>query len=61
MMSKRTENKNLFNKEPKVYFKEHPGDMGYDHEPSIHDSREKTNQAALRNRSPSGYNRGSRD
>ena len=41
MMSKRAENKNLFNKEPKVYYKEHPGDMGYDHEPSIQDSREK--------------------
>ena len=51
-MSRGRSNQPLFNKEPQVYYKEHPGDMGYDHEPTPHDNSRKVKQASLRNRSP---------
>ena len=54
-MAKERENKSLFNKEPKVYYKDHPSDMGYDHEPRMHDNTAKTKSAVLRNRSPNGH------
>ena len=40
-MSRGRSNQPLFNKEPVVYYKENPGDMGYDHEPTPHDNSRK--------------------
>ena len=59
-MAKEKSNKPLFNKEPKVYYKEHPSDMGYDHESRPHDTTNKVKHASLRNRSPNGYSRQAR-